>query len=105
MVETVILQVGADVQVHVLVVAVEVLIGSKPQVLVAEAAEAMVVGVARRQVVLSHGARLALRVLVVDGGIGMKLPPLVAVADVEAPASALAIHPIMYSFFNRTSMT
>ena len=85
----VVLQVRTDVPAHTLVIAVEVVIGAQPQVLVAAVAEAVVVEIARWQEVLAHGARLAFRPLVVDRGIAMILPPLVAVADPEAEVGPL----------------
>ena len=57
--------------------------GVKMQVFAQAAAEAVVVGVARLQVVLLDGVCLALRPLVIDGGTTIVVPTFVAVADVE----------------------
>ena len=66
MIEVVVFQIGADVPAHALVVAVKVMIGTEVQVFVATVAEAVVVEISRWQEVLSHGARLAFRPLVID---------------------------------------
>ena len=57
--------------------------GGEAQVFVAAAAEAVVVGVTRGQIVLAYGVRLTFCALVIDSRIAVDFPPLVAVADTE----------------------
>ena len=95
MVEVVIVEFWVDVPTDILAVAGKRVPGVKMQVLAQAAAEAVVVGVARRQVILLDGARLALRPLVIDGSTTMILPSFVAVADAEVHVGTFCLSEVV----------